>query len=40
MADLLRLHGLEPTILSRGPAAVPWCDEVGMIWAERGPATR
>jgi FkbM family methyltransferase len=39
MADLLRLHGLEPTILSRGPAAVPWCDEVGMIWAERGPAT-
>lgn len=35
MMELLALHGLEPSILSRGPAGVPWCDEVAVIWAER-----
>jgi FkbM family methyltransferase len=38
MVDLLALHGLMPTILSRGPSHVPWCDEVAMIWARRSPA--
>jgi FkbM family methyltransferase len=37
MIDLLALQGLTPTILSRGPADVPWCDEVAMIWAQRAP---
>jgi FkbM family methyltransferase len=37
MIERLEQQGFAPRVLSRQPSGVSWCDEVALIWAERGP---
>jgi FkbM family methyltransferase len=36
MVELLGQQGFAADVLSRQPSGVSWCDEVALIWAERG----